>query len=126
MAQQMGMHAGGIEARLRGQAAQDEERAGSCQRAALCIEEELWTVPTVEERPAAGEVSAYRLDALAAERDDPLLVSLAEAAHDPVVEVDAAAVQPHSLADAQPGPVEEFDERTVAEGARRRAVRRLN
>ena len=114
MAQQMGMHAGGIEARLRGQAAQYEERAGSCQRAALCIEEELWTVPTVEERPAASEVSAYRLDALAAERDDPLLVSLAEAAHDAVVQVDPAAVEADGLAHAEARAVEELDEGAVA------------
>ena len=120
------MHAGGIEARPRSQAAQDEEGAGPRQRTALRVEEELWTTPAIEERPAAGEVSAHRLDALAAERDDPLLVSFAEAPHDPVLQVDAPAVEPHRLADAQAGPVEELDERTVTERARRRPVRGLN
>src|SRR6185295_5021119 len=87
MAQQMGVDARRIEARLGGQAAQDEKRAGPCERAALRVEEELRPVPPVQERPAAGEVSAHGLDALAPERHDALLVSLAEAANNAVVEV---------------------------------------
>jgi len=126
MAQQMGVDARRIEARLGGQAAQDEKRAGPCERAALRVEEELRPVPPVQERPAAGKVSAHGLDALAPERHDALLVSLAEAANNPVVEVDPAAVEAHGLAHPEPGSVEELDERAVSERARGRSVRGLD
>jgi len=83
-------------------------------------------MPAVEVRAAAGEIAARRLDALTPERDDPFLVALAEAADDAVLQVDAAAVEADGLADAQAGSVKELDERAVAEGARRRSVRRLD
>ena len=93
-----------IEARLRGQPAQDEERAGAGQRAALGVQEELRPVPAVEVRPAAGEVAAQRLDRLAPERDDPLLVALADAADEPVLEVDAPRSSPTASLTRRPAP----------------------
>src|ERR671932_182686 len=87
---------------------------------------ELGRVPPVEERPPAGEVAAQRLGGLPADRDDPLLVALAEAAHEPVLQVDAAALQRDRLRDAQAGAVQELDERAVAKVARLRAGCRLD
>ncbi len=84
-----------IEPRLRGQAPEDEEGAGPGQRAALRVEEKLRAVPAIQEGPSPGEVAAHGLDAFASERDDPLLVPLAEAPNDAVVQVDPAAVEPH-------------------------------
>ena len=122
----MGVHAGRIEPRLRGQATEDEEGAGPGQRAALRVEEKLRAVPAIQERPSPGEVPAHGLDAFASERDDPLLVPLAEAPNDAVVQVDPAAVEPHRLADPEPGSVEELDQGAVAERSWSRPVRRLD
>jgi hypothetical protein len=66
-------------------------------------------------RATAGEIAPKRVGSLPAERHDALLVSLAEAPDDPVVEVDAAAVEPHGFADAEARAVQELDERAVAE-----------
>ena len=126
MAEEVRVHACRIETRFRGQAPEDEEGAGPGQRAALRVEEKLRAVPAVEERPAPGEVAAHSLDAFSSKRDDPLLVSLAEAPHDAVVQVDPAPVEPDRLADPEPGSVEELDERPVAEGPWSRPVRRLD
>jgi hypothetical protein len=126
MAEEVGMHPCRIETRFRGQAPEDEEGAGTGQPAALRVEEELRAVPAIEERPAPGEVAAHGLDAFASERDDPLLVSLAEAPNDAVVQVDPAAVEPHRLADPEPGSVEELDQGAVAERSWSRPVRRLD
>ena len=120
------MHAGRIEPRLRGQTPEDEEGASPGQRAALRVEEKLRAVPAIQERPSPGEVPAHGLDAFAPERDDPLLVPLAEAPNDAVVQVDAASVQSHGLADPEPGSVEELDEGPVAERPWSRPVRRLD
>jgi hypothetical protein len=126
MAEKMGVHTCRIETRFRGEATEDEEGAGPGQGAALRVEEKLRAVPAIEERPAPGEVSAHGLDAFASERDDPLLVSLAEAPHDAVVQVDPAAVEPDGLADPEPGSVEELDEGPVAECPRSRPISRLD
>ena len=58
----------------------------------------------VEERPASAEVAAERLGGAAPERNDPLLVALTDRAHEPLVEVDAAALEADGLADAKPAP----------------------
>jgi hypothetical protein len=126
MAEEMRVHAGGVGAGLRCQAAEDEEGSRARQRAALGVEEELGPMPLVQEGPAAGEIPPHGLDALASERDDPLLVSLAEAAHDAVVKIDPPTVEPHGLAHPEPGSVEELDERPVAECAWGRPVRGLD
>ena len=68
----------------------------------------------VEERPAAGQVAAQGLVRLPPERYDALLAALAEWADEPVLEIDAPAVEADSLAHAQPGAVEQLDERPVA------------
>src|SRR5436190_260691 len=77
------------------------------------VQEELAPVLPVEEGPPAREVAAQRLGRLASDRDDPLLVPLARAADDPLVEVDAVLLEPDRLAHTEAGPVEELDERTV-------------
>ena len=108
---------------LRGEPAQDQERAGAREAAALGVQEQLRPVARVEERPAAREVAAQRLHRLAADRDDALLRALADAAHEPCVEVDARLLEADGLADAQARAVEQLDERAVAQVARRRARR---
>src|SRR5215475_15816149 len=84
VAQQMRVDALGLEPGLAGQATQDEEDAGAGERAAVRIEEELRPVVPVEVRATAREVTAKSIGGLPSDRDDPLLVSLAEAANEPV------------------------------------------
>src|SRR5581483_8933322 len=124
--QQVRVDALGLEPRLLGDAAQDQERPGSRQRAALCVQEELRPVPAVEERPAAGEVAAERLRRGAADRDDSLLVPLADTPNEALVEVDARSLEADGLADAQTCAVQELDEGCVAQGAGARAGRGLD
>ena len=81
---------------------------------------------TVEEGAAARQVAAQRLDSLAAERDDPLLVALAGHPDEPVVEIDAALLEPDRLRHAKAGAVEELDQRPVAQRPRRDAARRVD
>ena len=92
--QEVRMDALRLEAGLLGEPAQDQERAGAGERPALRVEEELGPVAAVEVRPAAGEVAAQRLGRLPADRDDALLAALADRAHEAVVEVDAALLEP--------------------------------
>src|SRR5262245_11980389 len=126
MAQQVRVDSGGIEAGLSGQSPEDEEGTRPGERAALRVQEELRSVPAVEVRAAAREVPAHRLDPFPSKGDDALLVALAETPDDPVLEVDAASVEAHGLAHAEPRSVEKLDERAVAKGARRRPVCGLN
>src|SRR6187551_635967 len=91
--QEVRVHALRLEPGLDGEAAQDEEGARAGERAALGVQEEVGPVALVEIRPPAGEVAAHGLDRLAAERDDPLLVALADAADEPLVEVHAAELE---------------------------------
>src|ERR1041385_2602167 len=93
MAEKVGVNAGGVEARGVGEPAQDQERAGPCQRSAACVEEQLGAVVAVEVRPAASQVARERLGRLSADRDDALLASLAEAADDAALDVDGDAIQ---------------------------------
>src|SRR4051794_10326005 len=122
----MRVYALGLEARLAGEAAQDHECSGAGQRAAVRVQEDLRPVALVEVRPAAGEVAAERLDGLAADRDDPFLRPLAEGADDAAVEIDCSALEADGLRDAQARPVQQLDERAVAEIARRGAGRGLD
>ena len=59
---------------------------------------------------------------LLAERDDALLAALAAHVHDLAVEVDVAEVERDGLGAAEPGRVEELEERAVAERERRVAL----
>jgi hypothetical protein len=121
--EQMRMDTLRIEARGSRQPPQDQERAGPGERPALRVQEELGAVAAVEERPAAREVAAQCLGRLAADRHDPLLAALADDAHEPVVEVDAALLEADGLRDPEPGTVEQLDEGPVAEGSGRDAAR---
>src|SRR5438552_15493162 len=126
VAEEVGMDALGLEAGGGSELAQDEKGACSGQRPALGVEEELRPVAAVEVRPPAGEIPAKGLDRLAADGDDALLRALAEGADEPLLEIDGRAVEPDRLAHAQPGAVEELDERAVSERARRGPVRGLD
>ena len=64
VAEQVRVHALRLEAGLRGQPAQDQERAGARERAALRVQEELGPVAAVEVRAAAREVAPQRLGRL--------------------------------------------------------------
>ena len=83
-------------------------------RAALRVEEELRPVPLVEVGAPVREVAPQRLDRVPAHRDDALLVALAGAADEPLLEIDAGAVEADGLAHAEAGAVEQLDQRAVA------------
>src|SRR5712691_8168906 len=117
----MGMDASRLQPGLRCEPAQDQEGAGPRERTALGVEEELGPMAAVEVGPAAREVAADRLGAPAADRHDSLLRSLADAADEAAVEVDAALVERHGLRHAQSRAVQELDERAVAQVTRLRA-----
>src|SRR5262249_29550899 len=104
----------------------DQERAGAGQRPALGVQEQLRPQTAVEVRAAAREIPPECLCRRSADRHDPLLVSLADAADEPVVEIDAGALEADRFADAEAGAVEELDERGVAQRARSRAVGRFD
>ena len=72
-----------------GQAAQDQEGAGPGQPAAAGIEEELGTGTALEEGSPARQIAGQGIGGPAPDRHDPLLVALAQAANDPVVEIEA-------------------------------------
>ena len=80
----------------------------------MSIEEELRTVAAVEVGPAAGEVPADGLGSLPADRDDPLLVALAHAAHEAIVERDPSLFEGDGFRNAEAGAVQQLDERAVA------------
>src|SRR4029079_12461126 len=114
----------GLEPRLLGEGAEDEERARTRQRAAAGVEEELAAVPPVEVRAAPGEIAAERLGCVAPDRHDALLAALADHADEAAVEVDTGALEPDGLGDAEAGPVEQLDERLVTQRAGLCSVRR--
>src|SRR5688572_3707800 len=115
----MRMHATRLQARLVGEAAEDEERSGPRQATALGVEKELGPVAAVEKRPSPTEVTAQGVGCFSPQRDDALLAALADRAHEPVVQIDATSLESHCLAHSQPGPVEQLDERAIAKVARR-------
>jgi hypothetical protein len=120
MPEEMRVHAARLEARTLRELAQDEERAGPRERAAACVQEELGAVAAIEMRATEREVAANGLRSGPSERHEPLLPALAEDADDALLERDARLLEPGGLRDAQPGAVEELDERAVAKRARRR------
>ena len=110
-----------LESCFRRELAQDQKGAGAREPAALRVEEELRSVPHVQEWASPSQVTPQCLRGLAADRDDPLLRALADAPDDACVEVDARLLQTDGLADPQARAVEKLDECSVAERARRRA-----
>src|ERR671934_2724129 len=52
----------GLEPRTAGEAPQDQKRARAREGAALCVQEELPPMPSVQERSTVGEVPPQRLD----------------------------------------------------------------
>src|SRR5439155_21639683 len=117
VAKEVRMDAFGLQTRLRGKAAQDQEGAGPCQGSAARVQEQLGAMACVEKRAPAREIAADRFDGRTTDRHDAFLASLAERAHDPRLEVDVALPETDGFTDAQPGAVEELDERTVTVGS---------
>ena len=99
---------------IAGKAAQDEEDTGAGERPAVRVQEQLLPVAAVEVRPTAREVAAEGFRCLPPDRHDPFLAALAEAADEPVLEIDGLPVERDRLADAQAGSVEELTEGAVA------------
>src|SRR4051794_16317370 len=108
-----------LEAGRRGEAPQDEERAGPCEPAALRVQEELGPVALVQKRAATSEIATERVGCLAPDRNDPLLRPLADRAYEPFLEVDGRALEPDRLADPQSSAVEQLDKCAIAQQARR-------
>jgi hypothetical protein len=113
MAEQVGVDPVGIEARFLSQLAQDQEGAGAGQGPAPGVQEQLRTVPGVEEGPAAGEVTEECLTGVPADRDDALLAALSDHSNESLVEVDARLVEADRLGHAEACAVEQLDERLV-------------
>jgi len=120
VAEQVRVDSSRFETGFRGAFAEDQKRARTSERPSLRVQKQLRAMTPVEVRPPAGEVTAECLHRLAADRDDALLIALADAAHESVVERDAAFVERARLRDAQARAVQELDQRPVAEVARLR------
>ncbi len=120
MPEEVRVHAARLEARTLRELAEDEERTGPRERAAARVQEELRAVAAIEVGATEREVSANGLGSGSSERHEPLLPALAEDADDALLERDARLLEPGGLRHAQPGAVEELDERAVAKRPRRR------
>ena len=121
VAEEVRVHSTRLEAGPVGQLAEDEERAGARERPAARVQEQLRAVATIKVRAAEREVAADGFCGRAPERHEALLATLAEHAHDALLDRDAALLEPGRLGDTEAGAVEELHERAVAEGARRRS-----
>lgn len=126
VAQEVRMHATRLEASLLRQPAKDQKGPRASESPALCVQEELGAVATIEKRPAAREVTTKCVDRLAPEGHDPLLVALARGADKASFEVDAATLEPDCLAHTQARAVQELDEGSVAQGSRSGSLRRFH
>src|SRR6476661_1625355 len=115
VAEEMRMHALGVEPGLFGQFAEDQKGAGPRQSAAAGVQKQLGPVADVQVRAAAGEVTQKRLRGVAADRNNPFLAAFANHSNEAVVEVDAGLLEPDRLGDTQARAVEQLDERLVAE-----------
>ena len=120
------MHPPWLEARPLRQTAEDQKSARPCEPSALRVQEELGAVAPIEKRPAAREVATKRVNCLAAEGHDPLLVALARGADEAPFEVDAATLEPDRLAHPQARAVQQLDKGSVAQGARSGSLRRFH
>src|SRR5215470_10854327 len=103
----------GLEPCFVGEAAEDQERTGTGERAAVRVQEQLLPVAPVEMRATAREVAAEGVRCLAPDRNDPFLAPLAEAANEPVLEIHGLPIERDSLAHAQPCSVQELAECAV-------------
>ncbi len=121
VAEEMRMHPARLEPGSVGELSQDEERTRAGERAAPRVEKELGPIAAVEVRAAESEVPAYGFRCRAAERHEALLSALPEHPDDALLDSDAALLEPDGLGHAEPGAVQELDERTVAQRARRSA-----
>src|SRR5256885_11104105 len=110
-----------LEPGFRRQAAQDQERAGAGQPAALGVEEELRAVAGIEEWAAAREIAAQSLDGLAPDRHHAFFRALAKATHEPGVQIDALLLESDRFADAEPTAVQQLAERAVTQCPRRQS-----
>ncbi len=117
------VHTTWLEAGPVGQLAEDEERAGARECPAARVQEQLRAVPTIEVRTAECEVAANGFGGRPPERHEALLATLAEHAHDSLLDRDAALLEPGRLRHTEACAVEELHERAIAEGARRRSDR---
>jgi hypothetical protein len=121
MAQKMRVDAARLQTGSFGELAEDEKRTGARERAAAGVEEELGAVAAIEVRAPECEIPPDGLGSRSPEGHEALLATLPEHAHDPLLDGDAALLEPHGLGDSQAGPVEELHERAIAERAWRRA-----
>src|SRR5213083_2301576 len=96
-----------LQPRARSEPAQDQEGARAGEPTPSRVQEELWPVPRVEVRPAAGHIAAEGVHRGAADRDDPLPAALADGAHEASVQVDARAAETDRFRDAEAGAVQE-------------------
>ena len=76
------------------------------------------SAPLHELRTCVLQVEPNPVRGLLAERDDSLLVALAPDANRLLLEVDVAEIEVDRLAAAQPGRVDELEQRAVAERER--------
>src|SRR5436309_10809905 len=109
------MHAPGLEPGAFGEAPQDQKRAGPSECTPLGVQEELRPVAAVEVRASVGEVAAQRVGSVTTERHDSLLVALAQAPGETLLEVDVGLGEANRLADPKAATVEELDQRAVTE-----------
>jgi len=126
VAEKMRVDATRLESCSIGKLPQDEEDPSARKRSAADIQEELRPVAAIQMRPTDGEIPAHGLRRRASEGYEALLVSLPENADDPLLERDATLLEPDRLGHAQPGSVEQFDERPVAQRSRAGAGRRVD
>ena len=72
--------------------------------------------------PAVTNIPAHPVGRLVPERHHPLLVSLADARQVSLVQVEIAGAECHQLRDAKSRRVQHFNQRLVAQSARRAGV----
>ena len=126
LAQEVSVHAPRLEPGRSCEAAQDEERPRAGERAALSVQEELVPVALVEVWTPPGVIAAQGVDSFPPDRNDAFLGSLADGSDEPALEIDRRAVEADGFAHAQTGPVEQLDERSVAQRAWPRSPGRVD
>src|SRR4051794_10951791 len=112
--EQVRVDAARLEAGLVGEPPEHEEDTGARQSAALRVQEQLGPVAAVEVRPATREVAAECVGGRTAERNDPVLRSLAGRPHEPLVEIHVRLAETDYFAHSETGSVEQLDEGAVA------------